>query len=221
MDSVRPLHLSWIYKDNKDAETSCWRKESIIKSRQHKRWLQLPALIVLNREPGVAECCGTRSWENREQKPMLSFKLKFTEGSGLLLRLSRFVFLLVCHALFTRDTMAAAWMVRTDSQQVLASFQCSFILHSHVQDGSFVPWPKNSFLPDFHVVFSMVSRSGISHGPEEAFLSIYPAWEQSQDAGTVCPTTDALTLTLLPEKKVLQISCATSAKSRSAYKKQC
>jgi len=46
--------------------------------------------------------------EERGQKPVLSFDLKFTEGSGLLLKLLRFVFILVCHTLFTRNTMAAA-----------------------------------------------------------------------------------------------------------------
>lgn len=66
--------------------------------------------------------------------------------------------------------------------------------------------PRTPLLPDFHIVFPTVSRSGISNGPEEALLSIYPACKQSQDAGAACPTTDALTLILLPEKKVLQIS---------------
>lgn len=118
--------------------------------------------------------------------------------------------------------------LRTDSQQVLASFQSSFIVHSHV--GMSSPQhrtvhlshdPRIPLLPGFHIVFPMVSRSGNSDGSEEALLSIYPACKQSQDTGTACPTTEALALILLLEKKVLQISCANSAKSRSAYEKQC
>lgn len=236
MDSVRPLHLNWVSNDNKAAETS-WRNK--LKKRNHHKIKVIqkvtPTACIdpVEQRPryGRLQCCGIRDWADRRQKPVLSFNLKFTEGSRLLLKLSRlvfFFFILVCHVFFTRDTMAAAWMVRTDSQQVLASFQCSFIVHSHMgmsspqhQTVHLSHDPRIPLLPGFRIVFPMVSRSGISDGSEEALLSIYPACKQSQDAGTVCPTTDALTLNLLPEKKVLQISCATSAKSRSAYKKQC
>lgn len=75
VDSVRPLHLIWISKDSKAAETSCWRKESIVKWRQHKRRLRLPALILLNRDLGMADCGvggpGTEKTENRSPYSLL------------------------------------------------------------------------------------------------------------------------------------------------------
>lgn len=37
---------------------------------------------------GRLQCCGTKGWEDRRKKPMQSFNLKFTKGSGLLIKLS-------------------------------------------------------------------------------------------------------------------------------------
>lgn len=85
VDSVRPLYLSWISKDSKAAETSCWRKESIIKWRQHKRRLRLPVLILLNRDLGMADWGivgpGAERTENRGPYSLLIWSSQGDQGS--------------------------------------------------------------------------------------------------------------------------------------------
>lgn len=144
----------------------------------------------------------------------------------------RVVFHLVCHILLTGDVQLLLEQPGQIPNRFWPHFSAAL---SYIPTwGDAAPSTEQFSCPmtcgflscQVSIVFPAESGSGISDGPEEALLPIYLACKQSQYTGTACPTTDVLALTVLLEKKVLHISlqqtpCATSAKSRSAYKKQC